>query len=167
MRYVFGKTLAELARQDEKIWAIAADIGYGVFDEFKREFPDRFLNVGVTEQATMGLATGMAMEGFQPWLYSITPFFLRRAYEQIYLDVVEHKANVKIVTYGEYPGTGPTHETTREEVEGLCKILGIRLIVPTDGDDTRKQVIEAHQTVEPIFFYLLKDRKGKSDKFRL
>ena len=54
------ETLKELARQDERVFLLTADMGYSVFETFREEFPDRFLNTGIAEQNTIGIAAGLA-----------------------------------------------------------------------------------------------------------
>ena len=63
MRKQFGKTIIELAENDESIVLIICDFGYGIVDEFKSRFPKRFFNFGICEQATISMASGMALEG--------------------------------------------------------------------------------------------------------
>ena len=60
MRRRFGKVISELATKDEKIVLIVGDIGYGVFDDFRKEHPKKFFNLGICEQSIIGLAAGMA-----------------------------------------------------------------------------------------------------------
>ncbi len=56
------------ARKDKRIIILVCDMGFGVSDEFKEEFPDRIINMGIMEQGTVGIATGMAMSGLSPIL---------------------------------------------------------------------------------------------------
>ena len=63
MRNAFLKKITELARADKEITLLTADLGYGVFEEFEKSFPNQYINVGVAEQAMTGIATGLAMEG--------------------------------------------------------------------------------------------------------
>ncbi|GAI99404.1 unnamed protein product [marine sediment metagenome] len=57
VRRVFGKHIVELARKDKDVLLIVGDIGYGVFDRYREEFPDRFINFGLTEQTMIGAAS--------------------------------------------------------------------------------------------------------------
>ena len=74
MRRKFGKIIFELAKKDKKIVLVVGDIGYGIFDDFRENFPQRFFNLGICEQSIIGMASGMALEGLKPWVYTITPF---------------------------------------------------------------------------------------------
>src|SRR3989339_628737 len=101
MRLTFVKTLTELARKDKNIILLTADLGFMVFDDFKKEFPDQYINVGVAEANMMSMATGLAMTGYTVYVYSIIPFLAYRTVEQIRNDVVHHKANVRLVGVGQ------------------------------------------------------------------
>ena len=76
------------------------DMGFGVVDEFKKEFPGRLFNMGIMEQGTVGIAAGMAMTGLVPIVYSIVNFLAFRALEQVRNDVVKQDLNVKFISTG-------------------------------------------------------------------
>src|SRR3989344_2447383 len=139
MRREFAKFIAELVRKDKRVCLLSLDgPGFGLFDELVSQNPNNYWNLGVTEQASIGIASGMALEGLKPYVYAITPFILERVFEQIKLDIVEQKANVKLVGYWAYPGTGPTHFT--ENPEGICKILKIPFYNPVNSEQTKEML---------------------------
>jgi transketolase len=88
MRRKFIKDLYELMDKDSRIVVLVGDLGYGMFDKIRQDFPDNFYNVGAAEQAMMAVAVGFAMSGKIPVVYSITPFLLFRPMEVIrnYID---------------------------------------------------------------------------------
>ena len=88
------------ARKDKRIVLLVCDMGFGVIDKFKEEFPDRIFNMGIMEQGTVGIAAGMAMTGLIPIVYSIVNFLAFRAIEQIRNDVVMQNLNVKFIATG-------------------------------------------------------------------
>ena len=100
MRKKFSSLLYDEMACDERIVLLTGDLGYGLWDKIKLDLPDRFYNVGSSEQLRMGMATGLAMEGKIPVVYSITPFLLYRPFEIIrnYLD--HEKIPVKLVGGG-------------------------------------------------------------------
>ncbi len=155
MRYEFGKVIAELAAQDPDIHLIVGDIGYQVFDEFRQKFPTRFHNVGVCEQAMIGLAAGMALGGLKPWVYTITTFLIERPFEQVKIDINQQKANVKLVGYADYPELGPTHILIDERVVDNFK--NIKTYYPKNSAETRQAATEAHFHQGPVFISLKKD----------
>jgi transketolase len=154
MRYTFGQELIKYMEADPTIYLICCDIGFGVFDEVKAKFPNRILNTGIAEQATVGLASGMAMEGLKPIVYTITPFLLERPFEVIKLNVVQQKQNVKLVSYGDYPDLGPTHITS--DVKKLCECLKLKLYQPEDLNEMLINLKEIMESNEPSFLYLKK-----------
>ena len=154
MRYGFGKEVARQIKKNKNIYLLACDIGFGVFDTLREECPDNFINTGIAEQATIGMASGMAMEGLIPIVYTITPFLLERPYESIKLDVVQQNTNVKLVSYGDYPDLGPTHITS--DLEGLCKCLKLKLLKPESVEETVQMTIDMLTNKEPVFMYLSK-----------
>ena len=109
MRRAFGKLINKLANKDKKIILLVGDIGYGIFDDFRKNHPDRFVNLGICEQSLIGVASGMAIEGMKPWVYTITPFLIERPFEQVKLDIDQQNVNVKLVGFADYPTLGPTH----------------------------------------------------------
>ena len=117
MRDHFILQLGELAAADSNIILITADLGFGVFDNYRKELPEQFLNVGVAEQHMTGLAAGMAMEGFTVFTYSIANFPTLRCLEQIRNDACYHNANVKVVAIGggfSYGALGMSHHATED-----------------------------------------------------
>ncbi len=154
MRYAFGKELCNCMETDNKIFLLCCDIGFGIFDEVKKRFPSRLINTGIAEQATIGMAAGMAMEGLRPVVYTITPFLLERPYESIKLNVMQQKTNVNLVSYGDYPDLGPTHITS--DLEGLCKSLKIPLLKPKSVEETIQMTKDMFKHKNPIFMYLSK-----------
>ena len=112
MRRKFGKLINELAKKDEKIVLLVGDIGYGIFDDFRKDNPNRFFNLGICEQSLIGAASGMALEGLKPWVYTITPFLIERPFEQIKLDIDQQNVNVNLVGFADYPELGPTHSVS-------------------------------------------------------
>ena len=99
MRTTFVKTLIELARKDDRIFLLTPDMGYSVLESFRDEFPDRFLNTGIAEQNTIGVAAGLALTGKIVYVYSIIPFVTMRCYEQVRLDLAYNNANVKLENF--------------------------------------------------------------------
>ena len=156
MRRSFGKIITELADRDEKIYVIVGDIGYRVFDEFRQKHPDRFINIGICEQSMIGVSAGMALEGLNPWVYTITPFLIERPFEQVKLDIDQQNVNVKLVGYSDYPTLGPTHtELNGKKLMQLFK--NITSYFPKNGDETQKVTYQAYEKKGPAFISLKSD----------
>ncbi len=117
MRNAFIQELVSLARQYPHIALIVGDLGYSVVEPFAEEFPDRFINAGVSEQNMTGLAAGMASEGYHVFTYSIANFPTFRCAEQIRNDVDYHQLPVTIVSVGgglSYGALGYSHHAVQD-----------------------------------------------------
>ena len=156
MRKRFGEVISKLADKNENIIIIVADIGYGVFDDFREKYPDRFINMGICEQSIISVASGMALEGLQPWVYTITPFLIERPFEQVKLDIDQQNVNVNLVGYADYPTLGPTHsEINANELMRLFN--NIESFFPSNGDETEKMIFQAYERQGPSFISLKSD----------
>ena len=118
MRKQFAEFLHSEMSQNEDIHVITGDLGYGLWDKIKIDYPDRFTNFLSSEQLMVGAACGMAMEGKIPVVYSITPFVLYRPFEWIrnYLD--HEKIPVKLAGGGrdkDYGYLGFSHWAEEDE----------------------------------------------------
>ena len=100
MRKEFAEFLHEIMSKDSRVYLITGDLGYGVLDRIRQDFPSRFINVGASEQLMVGMAVGMAQSGLIPLCYSITPFVLYRPFEIIRNYMNYEKAPVKLVGAG-------------------------------------------------------------------
>lgn len=141
MRTSFINQLLEEAKKNEKIFLIIGDLGYHVVEPFMEAIPERFLNAGIAEQNMAGVAAGLAMTGYNVYIYSIGNFPTLRCLEQIRNDIAYHHANVKIVSVGAgyaYGSLGATHQPT-EEIGALRAIPN--MIVATPGDPVEARAI--------------------------
>ena len=158
MRRTFGKIITEIAKKDDKLFLLVGDIGYRMFDDFRKFFPNRFLNLGICEQSLISIASGMALEGIKPWVYTITPFLIERPFEQIKLDIDQQKANVKLVGFADYPTLGPSHsELNAKKLMKLFK--NIKSYYPKDSVETKKVVYKSYKQKGPSFISLKTDNK--------
>tara|TARA_B100000575_G_C22982528_1_gene566847 strand:- start:358 stop:849 length:492 start_codon:yes stop_codon:yes gene_type:complete len=158
MRRIFGEIINNLAEQDSKIVLIVGDIGYGIFDKFRKNHPKRFINMGICEQSIIGVASGMAIEGLKPWVYTITPFLIERPFEQIKLDINQQKTNVKLVGFADYPNLGPTHSEI--DAKKLMSLFNnIKSYFPKDSNETKQSVLKCYKFKGPSFISLKADHK--------
>ncbi len=144
MRNAFIQSLTAIAEKNKNVTLLTGDLGYTVFEDFKEKFPSQFFNMGVAEANMIGVASGMAMSGLVPIVYSIATFASMRGYEQIRTDVCLHNANVKIIGTGaglSYGHAGSTHHS--QEDIGILRVLpNITIVCPSDPTQTR--VITEH-----------------------
>lgn len=114
--------------KDEKLFLLICDYGFGAIDSIKNRFPDRVLNVGIREQATIGIAAGMAMAGMKPIVFGMINFLVFRALEQIRNDIMLQKQNVKIIAVGAgdyFRFLGPSHTCGTDDVD-ILQIIGLK-----------------------------------------
>lgn len=128
MRKIFVDCLFDLMEDDKEIIVLLGDLGFGLFDNIRRAFPKRCINMGASEQLIIGAASGLALEGRIPICYSITPFLLYRPFEFIrnYLNI--EGIGVKLVGSGrdrDYQMAGYTHNASdaRGILNGLPNIV--------------------------------------------
>jgi transketolase len=156
LRDTFIEALMEIARQDQRVVLLTADLGFGVLTPFAETLPDQFLNVGVAEQNMTGVATGLALEGKIVFTYSIGNFPTLRCLEQIRNDVCYHNASVKIVCIGGgfcYGPLGISHHAT-EDLAIMRVLPHMRVMAPGDLAETRLITQIAYETPGPCYLRL-------------
>jgi len=118
--------------KNEKIFLLTGDLGFGLFDDIRKDFPNRFINVGSCEQLMIGLAVGLSYEGWIPLCYSITPFLLYRPFEFIRNYLNHELANVKLVGGGrdkDYKNLGFSH-WAEDDVKIMSSLENIEIYKP-------------------------------------
>ena len=157
------KTLIELARKDDRIFLLTPDMGYSVLESFRDEFPDRFLNTGIAEQNTIGVAAGLALTGKIVYVYSIIPFVTMRCYEQVRLDLAYNNANVKLIGIGAgltYGSLGASHHAI-EDIAIMKAIPNMTVLCPGDPIETKELVHRSYETYGPMYIRLGKNGEPK------
>lgn len=150
----FGAGLLELGKRNEKIVALCADLtGSLKMDAFKKEFPQRFFQVGIAEANMMGLAAGMSISGLIPFTGTFANFSTGRVYDQIRQSIAYSGKNVKIcashagVTLGE---DGATHQIL-EDIGMMRMLPGMTVIVPCDFNQTKAATMALESHVGPAY----------------
>lgn len=160
MRDVFINTLIDLAKENEKIVLLMAEVGYGVVEPFQQQFPKRFYNVGISEQNLVLTAAGMAIQGYRPVAYSMSSFLPTRAFEMIKDSVCYQNLPVTLVGIGSgvsYGKLGTTHHAVEESA--LMRVLpNMEVIFPADGDGCCAALKYALQSDKPTYIGLEKMR---------
>jgi len=136
MKQQFAQKLYELMSEHDKIIVLTADLGFGLFDKIRKDFPSRFYNVGSSEQLMIGIGIGLYYKGFIPVCYSITPFLLYRPFEMIRNYVNYEKVPLKLVGCGrnkDYSHDGFTHWADDDE-EIIKTLKNIDICKPV-GDE--------------------------------
>lgn len=165
MRNEFIETITELAEDDDRIMLITADLGWSVVERFADKFPDRFLNVGVSEQNMLGVATGLAQVGFHPFVYSIATFSSMRCYEQIRNGPLLHGLPVRIVGIGggyAYGHAGPTHHAFEDLAILRCQ-PEMTVLSPADPAQACESARASQSITGPIYYRIGKGRNPTID----
>jgi transketolase len=153
-RASFAEELLALAREDERIVAVCNDsVGSSNLVGFRKEFPDRLINVGIAEQDLVGVGAGLANGGLIPFVSAAAPFLTGRALEQIKADLAYSQA--KVVLCGQSPGMaygelGPTHHSI-EDLSWLRAVADLPIVVPADPAQTRAAVRWAANHTGPSY----------------
>ena len=109
----FGRALYFEMQKNPDIYLISADLGYKLWDLHQRDFPDRFYNVGASEQCAAGIGVGLALSGKIPFVFSITTFLIYRAFEWHRNYLNHEKIPVRLIGSGyedDYKHDGVTHQ---------------------------------------------------------
>lgn len=158
-RREFIDALVDLAQIDEKIVLVIPDVGFNYIEEFQKRFPDRFFNLGVTEQSAMTIAAGMALEGLKPYIYSMINFVAFRPFEAVRNAVCLHDANVKIIGVKgseKYKFLGFSHNLINEDEEiGIFAHLpNFKTYVAKKPEEVRGIINESYNSSAPCYIRL-------------
>ncbi len=137
MRKEFASLLHSEMSQNENIILLTGDLGYGLWDRIKIDYPDRFFNTLSSEQLMMGMASGLAMDGKIPIVYSITPFAIYRPFEFIRNYLHHEQIPVKILGGGrdkDYGYLGFSH-WAEEDIEVMSVFKNISLYKPQTAEN--------------------------------
>ena len=153
MRKECLNTIYKLAQKDKKVIFIGSDLGPGVLSEFKKKIPKRFFMEGVAEQSIIGLAAGLAMDGYKPFVNTIATFLTRRCFEQVCIDLCLHNLPVRLIGNGGglvYAPLGPTHQAT-DDISIVRTIPNINIIVPCDATEMRLLIRQINKLKSPVY----------------
>jgi len=156
MRNAYLDELYNLAVNDKRILALVADNGAIVYDKYRKDFPGRFLNFGISEANMVSVAAGLASCGKIPFAYTIACFITMRAFEQIRNDVCLQKMNVKLVGIGAgfvYSNLGPTHHATKD-IALMRALPNMTVFSPADSLETKKATFAAALIDGPVYLRL-------------
>ena len=156
MRKTFATELHGHMQTNDKIIVLVADLGYGMFDQIKNDFPTRFFNVGASEQSMLDIGIGIALEHKIPVLYSITPFLLYRAFESIRTYINHEIIPVIMVGSGrdkDYLHDGISHWS--EDDEDIMKNLkNIQRFYPSGKDKIKDLLKDILASKYPVYLNL-------------
>ena len=156
MRRTCVNMVYELAKQDPRVVFVGSDLGAGLLDDMKAAMPDRFYMEGVCEQNLIGMAAGLAMEGYIPYVNTIATFITRRCYEQVAVDVCLHNLPVRLIGNGGgmvYAPLGPTHMAT-DDIAIMRALPNMAIVAPTDAEDMKRFMTTTLDWPGPLYIRL-------------
>jgi transketolase len=156
MRKTALECVHRLAQHDKRVLFIGSDLGHGVLDKMKSELPDQFFMEGVSEQYIIGMAAGLAMEGFFPYVNTIATFLTRRCYEQVAVDLCMHDLPVRLIANGGggvYAPLGPTHLAV-EDIAIMRALPNMAVVAPCDADEMNRLMMSTLEWPHPIYIRL-------------
>ncbi len=156
MRSRFFQTLETLYKEHEDIYVLTADLGYKLFDGLNEKCSDRFYDIGIAEANMIGIAAGLSLAGKNVYCYSIIPFLVMRAYEQIRVDVAYHNLNVKLIGVGggfTYGLEGFTHFGL-EDFALMRSLPNVSIVVPADPFEAECLAAISYDHQGPLYIRL-------------
>jgi transketolase len=164
MRDTFSRALYEVAKAKPKVFIVVADISPAAsMAPFRSEFPDRFINVGVSEQSMVSLCAGLALRGCTAFAYTIATFTLYRPFEQVRVDLCYQNLPVTLVGIGAgvaYSTLGGTHHA-QEDVALMSALPNMAVLAPCDPAETIAAVWACAERQGPT--YLRLGKAGEPD----
>lgn len=160
MRKAFSDALVRIACTNRRTLLLTGDHGYALFDAFRRECPEQYINVGIAEQNMVGVAAGLARAGFRPFVYGLSSFVPVRVVEQIKIDVAHDDLPVVFVGDGAgfvYSHLGTSHQST-EDIACTRAIPHLSVLSPGDRFELTMCMDTAYRAKSPVYL-----RMGKAD----
>ncbi|MFT6631564.1 MAG: transketolase [Bacteriovoracaceae bacterium] len=158
-RDVFIQTIFNLAKSDEKIIFMSADLGAKALDQFRAELPNQFIHPGISEQSMIDVAAGLSMQGNKVVCYAMAPFITSRCLEQIKVAIATQGLALTLVGVGVgygYDSAGPTHYAT-EDIAWMSSLVGMEIFTPSDNKTV--EMIARNCIENPGLRYIRLDRK--------
>jgi len=156
MRGYFAYYVYEAMEKNNDIFVVLPDLGKGMWDAMRDDFPDRVIITGAAEQACVDLAIGLALSGKIPIVYTITPFLIFRAFESIRNYIDRERLNVKLVGSGrdeDYDQDGFSHYAT-DVPDFMSNFSNIAEYYPNDKGEMKWLVGEMIKYDQPMFISL-------------
>nr|MBI5456056.1 hypothetical protein [Candidatus Levybacteria bacterium] len=156
MRAFFAEYIHKQMKINKNIYVVVNDLGYKMWDKIRKDFPDRFINVGAAEQTLIGVGVGMALSGKIPIVYSITSFLLYRPFETIRNYIHHEKIPVKLIGSGrnkDYIHDGISH-WTKEDKKIMAVLKNIKSYWPENTKEVSKLVDKMLKSNKPYYINL-------------
>jgi len=146
----------QLAKRDDRVVFIGSDLSPNLLGEMKKEFPSRYYMEGIAEANVIGMAAGMAMDGFIPYVNTIATFITRRCYEQVAVDLCLHDLPVRLIGNGGgyvYAPLGPTHQAI-EDIAIMRALPHMTVTAACDAEEMARLMDASLEWPHPIYIRL-------------
>jgi transketolase len=158
MRNTCLNMVHELAKRDPRVVFIGSDLSPGLLAHMRKDYPDRWFMEGVTEANVIGMAAGMAMDGYIPYVNTIATFITRRCYEQVAVDLCLHDLPVRLIGNGGglvYAPLGPTHLAI-EDIAIMRALPNMAVVAVCDAEEMTRFMNSSLDWPSPIYIRLAK-----------
>lgn len=156
MRKQYIATTDVLSDQDERVITLLGEIGVFSFRGIRQKHENQVHNMGIMEPASIGIAAGLAREGFIPFFHTIAPFIVERGYEQLKIDFGYQCLNGNFVSVGasyDDGGMGATH-CCPADVPALMQIPNMQIVVPGTAEETDRLIRASYDNGFPTYYRL-------------
>jgi transketolase len=160
-RSVSGDTIVELGQKYPNVWALTADTG-GALKDYKKQFPDRYIDTGVAEQNLAGIAAGLALEGNIPFIFGMIPFMTMRACEQNRTAICYQDLPVRFIGTGGglTSGGGSTHNAM-EDISIMKSLVNMTVLSIGDPNMVRDIMLLSMTYPHPLYLRLAQGKKDR------
>lgn len=158
MRNAAINAIHEMAKRDSRVVFVGSDLGAGTLAKMREEMPHRFFMEGISEGAIIGMAAGLAMDGYIPYVHTIATFLTRRCYEQIAIDLCLQALPVRLIASGGgavYAPLGPTHMAA-EDLAIMRALPEMTVVVPSDAPEMTRAMDATLGLPGPVYVRIAK-----------
>jgi transketolase len=156
MRMQFVKTVSDIFKKDNRVVLLLGDIGVFGFRDLLSDHSDRAYNIGILEQSTISMSSGLALAGLIPIVHTIAPFLVERSLEQIKVDLCYQELGANLVSIGgsyDYAALGCTHHCPAD-IPTLNEIPNIEIIIPGHPKEFDKLFRQCYDNSSPTYYKL-------------
>lgn len=161
MRNAIIDEITKRTKEDSNLLLVVGDCGFGLIDNYKKQFPKQFLNAGINEAASIGLCAGYTLVGKRSIYYNIAPFSIMRPFEQVRLDICYQECPVVLIGIGcglTYAPGGATHYGV-DDISIALSMPNLQIFSPCSANESRACFNYAYDSKKPSYIRITKAAK--------